>query len=437
MRALRGVLAFIASVAIVAACVITMSSTPVATAADSTSIEAETMKVKPASAGGTVSDSSASGGMALVLRSSATATRSVALSTPASGVVVRARAQSCSSAPVMNLVIDGQNVSTANVSSSSWVNYTTSISIPAGNHSIGIVLANQRKSFYCQLNLLVDTVTVIASSPTSSTTSTTTPTSTTVPTTPTTPGTPGMRMFTGDFTTGNFSQWASVHNRYVNNTGAYYDAHGYSYPATIVTDSGKGYVGRFEVRSGDPGIYGAGGQPRSEVATPFNMPDMTEGKVNWQAFSVMFDPSYPTTASGVLWGLTNQWHSIVDDGGPPFGFYTVANGLWTLRFNKHSVPIGSQAQTIDIWSTPLASGTWHDVKLQVGWSSSDTVGFVRLWHNGVPQTFNNGQTTYYIRTLNPNGANDYYKEGLYRGDRPETGVVYHSGYRFADSEAGL
>jgi hypothetical protein len=74
VRARRGVLAFIASAAIVAACAITVSSTPVATAADSTSIEAETMKVKPASAGGTVSDTSASQGVALVLRAPPTAT---------------------------------------------------------------------------------------------------------------------------------------------------------------------------------------------------------------------------------------------------------------------------------------------------------------------------------------------------------------------------
>lgn len=106
--------------------------------------------------------------------------------------------------------------------------------------------------------------------------------------------------------------------------------------------------------------------------------------------------------------------------------------LWTLRFNKHSAPLGSQAQTIDIWSTPLALGSWHDVKLQVGWSASDT-GLSDCGTTNIRERTDH----YYIRTLNPNGANDYYKEGLYRGDRPETGVVYHSGYRFADTEAGL
>ena len=171
MRALRGVLAFIASAVVVAACVLTMSSSPVATAADSTSIEAESMGVSPASAGATVTDKSASQGVALVLRSPATASKTLTL--PASAtIVVRARGQSCGAAPVMNVAVDGKTISTTKVSSSSWASYTTAISIPAGNHVIGVILTNRRGSYFCQVNLYVDTVTVVASAPTSTTTTT-------------------------------------------------------------------------------------------------------------------------------------------------------------------------------------------------------------------------------------------------------------------------
>jgi hypothetical protein len=244
---------------------------------------------------------------------------------------------------------------------------------------------------------------------------------------------PGTRLFTGDYITGDFSQWNAIHNRYVNNTGVYYDTQGWQYPATIVTDPVKGPVARMEVRQGDPGIYQAGGPPRSEVSQ-FGIPQMSEGNVNWQAFSTKFDPSWPLVSSDAVWALTNQWHSDVD-GSPPIAFVCVSDGLWTLRINKSDGQ--PNANFVDIWSTPLAVGTWHDVKMQVGWSTSDTTGFIRLWHNGAAQTFVNGQTIYNIRTLIPNAGNNYYKEGIYRADRPETAVAFHFGYHYATTESAL
>ena len=51
-------------------------------------------------------------------------------------------------------------------------------------------------------------------------------------------------------------------------------------------------------------------------------------------------------------------------------------------------------------SSPVPLGTdWHDVKMQILWSASDTVGFIRLWLNGVRQTFLDGSDTYYVRDV--------------------------------------
>jgi hypothetical protein len=65
----------------------------------------------------------------------------------------------------------------------------------------------------------------------------------------------------------------------------------------------------------------------------------------------------------------------------------------------------------------------------VKWSGSDSVGFVELWIDGVRQTFDNGATRRYIRTMYP-GLDNYFKQGLYRqGGLPAPGVVYQDGFR--------
>jgi hypothetical protein len=74
---------------------------------------------------------------------------------------------------------------------------------------------------------------------------------------------------------------------------------------------------------------------------------------------------------------------------------------------------------------------WHDVTMQINWSASDSVGFVRLWLNGVRQNFVNGSDTYYVRTLIPGTRTVYYKEGYYRKAMQPTGIVYHTGFRVA------
>ena len=77
------------------------------------------------------------------------------------------------------------------------------------------------------------------------------------------------------------------------------------------------------------------------------------------------------------------------------------------------------------------------MKMQIHWSTSDTTGWIRLWHNGIRQTFLNGADTYFVRTLVPGTTTTYYKEGYYRQAIKPTGIVYHTGFRCAADEAAL
>ena len=112
------------------------------------------------------------------------------------------------------------------------------------------------------------------------------------------------------------------------------------------------------------------------------------------------------------------------------------NGYWSLTIEKQSAP-GTYLQTFSIFDTPLNVGQWHDVKMQVHFSTSDTTGWIRLWLGGVRQTFLNGADTYFVRTLVPGTTTVYYKEGMSREPMAPTDIMYSTGFRCADSEAAL
>jgi hypothetical protein len=235
------------------------------------------------------------------------------------------------------------------------------------------------------------------------------------------------RVFTGDYSTGDFSQWPSVQNATYNGSGQDYVP---TSAASIVSDQGTGNAARYELDSD-----ATGGSQRSEVSADEGTGG-TEGQTLWYQFSTKFDPAFPKNHRDLGWGLTNQWHQDVDAGSPPIGWYVdQRNGYWSLTIQKQSSP-GVYLQTFSIFDVPLGSD-WHDVKMQIRWSASDDIGFVRLWLNGVRQNFVNGSDTFYVRTLIPGTNTVYYKEGYYRKAMRSTGIVYHTGFRVATDESAL
>ena len=116
------------------------SAAPVAAATttsnSTTTVEAERMTVAPTTAGSVVSDRTASGGYAVKLTGSATASSTVTL--PAStALTIRAKTNSGAS-PNLTLTVDGVPVTTVVVRSTSWTNYTITGVIPAGSHVLAL-----------------------------------------------------------------------------------------------------------------------------------------------------------------------------------------------------------------------------------------------------------------------------------------------------------
>ncbi|MCV7356207.1 polysaccharide lyase [Mycolicibacterium fluoranthenivorans] len=239
-------------------------------------------------------------------------------------------------------------------------------------------------------------------------------------------------LFTGDYATGDFAQWPTVQVRGYNGPGKDYIP---GYSARIVDDPTKGRVARFEVRPGDVPPFGGG--ERAEVQGDTPDAGGSEGQTRWYRFSTKFDQTFPMNHGDLGWGVTNQWHQDGGAGSPPISWTVDSrNGFWSLTIEDQSAP-GVWLGTFSIFDTPLDVGQWHDVTMQINWSASDDKGWIRLWHNGIRETFVNGADTYFVRTLIPGDAAVYYKEGMYRKPTTSTDIVYHTGFRAADSADGL
>jgi hypothetical protein len=247
-------------------------------------------------------------------------------------------------------------------------------------------------------------------------------------------------LFDGDYSTGDFSQWPTVQNvNYGGDAGSGYTP---SYPLQLVSEAPCSYAARFEVRAGDI----PAGQPSGERSEVGEASDTTLTPINstrWYAFSVKFDPSFPTNHTELGWGVTNQWNSGVVASPTVFwGFQESPvggpDGYWSLFQLPQSLPGAFLGQGLRLLDVRMDAGHWIDVKMQVHWSPSDADGYLRVWVNGVPQTLLTGGDTFRGRTTTPGDAYVHYHEGLYReaGILP-TGILYHKGFRIADTESSL
>jgi hypothetical protein len=202
----------------------------------------------------------------------------------------------------------------------------------------------------------------------------------------------------GDFETGSRSQWSSTQMVSADRL------------AIVSSPLREGrYALKATVRQGDDPINSSGN--RNELV---RMTREAAGSEYYYRFSTMFAPDFPSVRT---WQLFTQWHHEGSGGSPPVEFYVYGE---EMRLN-----IGGSPGTI-VWRAPLNRGTWNDFIFHVKWSSSPSVGFVELYHNGklvLPKR--------YIATQY-SGMVNYLKVGLYRNESvTQTGVVYHDGWLMA------
>ncbi|HEU4979171.1 MAG TPA: glycoside hydrolase family 6 protein [Solirubrobacteraceae bacterium] len=132
-----------------------LAAAPSAHAAPVTA-EAEALSL-PSGSGMVVSDSAASGGRALEIWSSATASGTVA-SRATRRIAVRARGQQCQGAPRMIVAVDGRTALDVEVPATSWTDYAADLALPDGPHAVTVRFANDFLAPACDRNLFVDRV---------------------------------------------------------------------------------------------------------------------------------------------------------------------------------------------------------------------------------------------------------------------------------------
>ncbi len=282
-----------------------------------------------------------------------------------------------------------------------------------------------------------------------------------------------MRIFTGDYSPGDFRQWEYVMCTHVPEG---VPAHSYSsgrnfpprrfYSAQVISeDKDAGYVARHELRQHDSPWWGGGA--RSEVSAPTDT-FAPIGSTRWYAFSVKFDPTFPTNHWDLNWGVVQQFHDKTVEGTPiyspvvTFGWPDQTSvsltqpgagfrsGYWYLYHAIYPAPSGPGVKPhathlIPVFEFPFNLGQWHDIKLQIKWEQ-DSTGFIRLWWNGERQTLYGGTDTATGPTVPPSiGATpeqtvigQTVQLGYYRYEEiVPPGIVYHAGFRMADTEDSL
>lgn len=279
-----------------------------------------------------------------------------------------------------------------------------------------------------------------------------------------------VRIFTGDYSPGDFRQWTTMMNVDVPKA---IPAHPFTFAKNfpprkfysaqvIAADKDAGYIARHELRLNDTPWWGGGA--RSEVAAPIDTFSPI-GSTMWYAMSFKFDPTFPTNHTDLGWGVIQQFHDNSPAGyspavafGWPYlpsvsltqpgsgfrcGYWYLQQVIWPTPATPGVIPMATHV--IPVFEFPFELNQWHDIKLQIRWEQNDC-GFIRLWWNGERQTLYGGGDTLYGSTVPPNLGNapnqivtgQSVQLGYYRNKGiAEPGIVYHAGFRMADDEASL
>jgi endoglucanase len=119
-------------------------------------LEAESLSL-PSGAGQVQADAAASGGRALKIWSTATASGTVT-SRATRRIAVRARGELCDGAPRMIVSVDGRVALDVQVGSTSWGDYAADLPLADGQHALTVRFDNDARTATCDRNLLVDRV---------------------------------------------------------------------------------------------------------------------------------------------------------------------------------------------------------------------------------------------------------------------------------------
>ncbi|WP_224369025.1 heparin lyase I family protein [Hyalangium versicolor] len=203
---------------------------------------------------------------------------------------------------------------------------------------------------------------------------------------------PATAVWTGNFETGDRTQWSGAHMVNADRLQV----------VSSPLREGR-YAMKVTVKQGDNPISASGN--RNEL---YRMTHEAVGSEYYYRWSTMFAADFPSPNT---WQVFTQWHHEGSSGSPPIEF-VVNNGNISLN-----------CSSTQVWKAPLVRGVWQDFIFHVKWSPNASTGFVELYHNGQLVLPKRSCATQFSGMLN------YLKMGLYRNSTiAPVGVLYHDGF---------
>jgi len=245
-------------------------------------------------------------------------------------------------------------------------------------------------------------------------------------------------LFTGDFETGDFSQWYSV-------------SWNLKCPMVeqvqLVTSPVRQgeYAARLTVHDGDQFMNTSG--ERAQMDRPG--PNEHEGDEYWYAWSTLFPEDWQAPKK---WQVVIDWHASADYGticqplqleindDNSIGAKMLAGDVTGYRCFSGS---GSAVSQSEIIVKEITTGVWNDFIIHVRWTTSQR-GLIEIWHK-LENDSDFRKVIHWdgIPTLQYKGDPDYPDEPYlilanYRDtSNRHTSVLYHDGFRMTDSAARL
>ncbi len=391
----------------------------------------------------------------------------VVLDTPAlTGVSLRAKTSGCDAGARLSLAIDGREVLSTPVSSTRWRGYEARLSLPAGRHELSLSYAAGRptrgrrryptrrlllprrqvvsisyragrpaRQEFCRHLIHVSDLALVRAIPPSHS-------STASSAAPAPPATASP--WSGDFSTGNLSQWSVLSS----------DA----LPGRITVGPAPGfpdaYAGRFEIGADDPSPDPTDpDQQRTEVRATQAQSQGYPGSGVWYGWSVYFpDPGFtsPTENPNQTHPQTifTQWKRTGGHCGSPNAFFQVSSPtrpgffLGVRGGINQTDQGGSDNCPGTVYNSyrlgDFTPGRWYDFVFHVRWSSDPMLGFVQVWIDGInvlPRTY---EATLYRDWNEGTDHGVYLRQGELRKASPgNSSVLYVAGTHVGSSYSAV
>jgi hypothetical protein len=244
----------------------------------------------------------------------------------------------------------------------------------------------------------------------------------------------GEIIFSGDFETGDLSQWAYVERCATDRITIYSTA---NMPAGAPAPRQGQYAARFHVLDTDVSPCTSTENPRAEVETPETL--FKPGDDRWEAWSMYLPATLPAPLRNQGWFVFQEDYGAPWDGSPSIGWnLDLVNNPKRFRIDR-----GDQYGHDQPGTSTMILGHWVDFLVHKKFANTaNGGGFVEVWIDGMPMTFNASGCTNCTRLMMQTMHTTQKSVGFYLSTYRERGFfssfdVYYDAVRIGTTRAAV